>query len=267
MNTFDFFSLKNRVAVVTGAGGHLGSSMSMALASAGARVQLLGRSLAPLEIVRRKIVALGGAADVHRVDVTKSEQIVKFLSDLREDGLGLDILVHNAYAGGTGLIADTSKQKYDEAFSIAVSSVADFNHHAMGQLEESARLGGQPSIINISSMYGNVSPDPQIYGNSGQNSPPWYGSAKAALIQYTKYAAVHFAPLGIRVNSISPGPFPNNTGLDLPEDFLAQLASKTPMRRTGEADEIGGTVVFLASSASSFVTGENIAVDGGWTAW
>lgn len=267
MDSSDLFSLHNCVAVVTGAGGHLGSSISLALASAGARVELLGRTIAPLEVVRKKISAFGGESYVHQVDVNKSDEIIKFLANLEKDGLGLDVLVHNAFAGVTGVIEDTDKQKYDDAFSIGVTSVADFNHHAMGLLREGVRLREQVSIINIASMYGSVSPNPSIYGTSGQNNPPWYGSAKAALIQYTRYAAVHLAPLGIRVNSISPGPFPNKSQLEISEDFLYELSSKTPMARIGEPDEIRGAVVFLASRASSFVTGANIAVDGGWTAW
>ena len=121
------------------------------------------------------------------------------------------------------------------------------------------------SIINISSMYGMVSPDPSIYGSSGHNNPPNYGAGKAAIIQFTRYTACHLAKKGIRVNSVSPGPFPKPDVTDM--RFISNLKKKTPMGRLGQPHEIKGVIVFLASQSSSFVTGTNISVDGGWTAW
>jgi NAD(P)-dependent dehydrogenase (short-subunit alcohol dehydrogenase family) len=99
------------------------------------------------------------------------------------------------------------------------------------------------------------------------NNPPHYGAAKAALLQYTRYAAVHLAPQGIRVNAISPGPFPPEAVQQRDPTFAAALTQKVPMGRLGKPEDMGGAVVFLASSASRFVTGANLPVDGGWTAW
>jgi len=112
-----------------------------------------------------------------------------------------------------------------------------------------------------------VSPDPRIYGHSGANNPPYYGAAKAALIQFTRYAACHLAEHRIRVNCISPGPFPSKKYLERDPEFRERLSAKNPMGRTGEVDELQGPLLFLASDASSYVTGANVAVDGGWTAW
>ncbi len=116
-------------------------------------------------------------------------------------------------------------------------------------------------------MYGSVSPDPSIYGTSGANSPPYYGPAKAALIQLTRYAACHLANQRIRVNCISPGPFPSEKYLEHDAQFRARLQAKNPMHRTGKPAELQGPLLFLASDASSYVTGIDLAVDGGWTAW
>lgn len=116
-------------------------------------------------------------------------------------------------------------------------------------------------------MYGSVSPDPSIYGTSGLNNPPYYGAAKAGLIQLTRYAACHLAADRIRVNCISPGPFPSPQALERDPGFHGRLNAKNPMRRTGEPAELAGPLLFLASDASSYVTGTNLAVDGGWTAW
>jgi NAD(P)-dependent dehydrogenase (short-subunit alcohol dehydrogenase family) len=99
------------------------------------------------------------------------------------------------------------------------------------------------------------------------NNPPHYGAAKAALLQYTRYAAVHLAPQGIRVNAISPGAFPPEVVQQRDPAFAAALTQKVPMGRLGTPEDLGGAVVFLASSAARFVTGANLPVDGGWTAW
>ena len=115
-------------------------------------------------------------------------------------------------------------------------------------------------------MYGTVSPDPSIYGDSGYDNPPNYGAGKAAIIQFTRYMACHLAKDGIRVNSVSPGPFPSPE-VQENKQFITNLEKKTPLGRIGQPYEIKGIVVFLASAASSYVTGQDIHVDGGWTSW
>jgi NAD(P)-dependent dehydrogenase (short-subunit alcohol dehydrogenase family) len=126
---------------------------------------------------------------------------------------------------------------------------------------------GRGSIVLFSSMYGSVSPDPRAYEPPMNPNPIEYGVGKAGLQQMTRYLAVHWGRGGVRVNCISPGPFPNpNIQRDHPA-FVQRLAAKSPLGRVGQAEEISGAVVFLLSAASSYVTGQNLAVDGGWTAW
>jgi gluconate 5-dehydrogenase len=127
------------------------------------------------------------------------------------------------------------------------------------------KAGG--SIINFCSMYGLVSPDLRIYGKDNpQKNPPNYGAAKAAVAQFTRYSAGALAEYGIRVNSVTPGPFPAPNNAQN-EEFNKALASKTMLGRFGKNFEIAGAVLLLASDASTFMTGSNIVVDGGWTAW
>lgn len=123
------------------------------------------------------------------------------------------------------------------------------------------------SIVNIASMYGMVSPDPRIYGDSGQNSPVYYGAGKAGLIQMTKYLACHLADRNIRVNAISPGAFPNFSKEHVGGDFHKNLENKIPVSRIGKPEDLNGAIHFLLSDSSSYVNGANIPVDGGWTAW
>jgi NAD(P)-dependent dehydrogenase (short-subunit alcohol dehydrogenase family) len=116
-------------------------------------------------------------------------------------------------------------------------------------------------------MYALVSPDLRVYDTAAGANPPFYGAAKAALLAWTRYAACEFGKENIRVNAISPGPFPSNKVQAENSAFVTRLAARVPMGRIGQSHEIGGPVLFLASSASSFVNGTNLIVDGGWTAW
>jgi gluconate 5-dehydrogenase len=115
-------------------------------------------------------------------------------------------------------------------------------------------------------MYGLVSPDLRIYGDNPQKQPPNYGTGKSGVAQFTRYAAGALGEYGIRVNAITPGPFPNPANQNDPV-FNRKLAEKTMLGRIGKSSEIAGAVLLLASDASSFMTGANIVVDGGWTAW
>jgi gluconate 5-dehydrogenase len=116
-------------------------------------------------------------------------------------------------------------------------------------------------------MYGSVSPQPEVYRDAPQfHNPPAYGAAKAALLQLTRYSACHLAAHGIRVNSVSPGPFPA-PAVQANEAFVEELTARVPLGRIGQPGELVGAVVFLLSDAASYVTGANLPVDGGWTAW
>ena len=116
-------------------------------------------------------------------------------------------------------------------------------------------------------MYGLVSPQPAAYAATpAMHNPPAYGAAKSGVVSFTRYAAVHLAGRGIRVNCISPGAFPGAEA-QAHAGFVAELASRTPLGRIGRPDELGGAVVYLVGDGSSFVTGANLVVDGGWTAW
>ena len=122
---------------------------------------------------------------------------------------------------------------------------------------------GGGSIIHFSSMYGKVSPDPRIYHPPLAPNPVDYGAAKAAILQLVRYQAVMWGPKGVRVNAVVPGAFPKG----VEADFAKRLGERAPLGRVGRPMEIAGAVVFLASEAASFVTGTQIVVDGGWTAW
>jgi NAD(P)-dependent dehydrogenase (short-subunit alcohol dehydrogenase family) len=254
------FSLNDRVALVTGGAGHLGRAICRGLAEAGARVLINGRNREKADdfaaILRRE----GHAAEALAFDVTDHEGVARCFGELPQ----LDILVNNAALGQTGTIATTSAS----AFGPVAASAAEAAYALTKAALPLMRSRGAGSVINIASMYGMVSPDPRIYGHSGYDNPPQYGVAKAGLIQLTRYLACHLAPDRIRVNAVSPGPFPPVERLEREQpQFLRMLQEKVPMQRVGRPEELSGAVVFLASDASSYITGANIPVDGGWTAW
>ena len=262
------FSLDGDVALVTGATGHLGRGIAEALAAAGAHVLVNARR--PLTAVQlaEDMCSRGLKASAAAFDINDPAAMATAVARLGSRHGHLDILVNNAHAGRPATIADTLPADFFDAFAVAVSSPFFLVKQLLPLLEAAAgRRPGGASIINISSMYGTVSPDPSIYGDSGQNSAAHYGAAKGALNQLGRYLAVHLAPRGIRVNTVSPGPFPNAAARQSAPEFIASLVAKVPMGRVGEAQEIGGPVLFLASRASAYVTGANLAVDGGWTSW
>ncbi|HJR20074.1 MAG TPA: SDR family oxidoreductase [Dongiaceae bacterium] len=261
------FRLDGKVCLVTGGAGHLGAAMSTALAEAGGHVCILGRTQGSLAKLAKSLADRGLSAEAITSDVTMAEDVKSLVADVKKRFGRLDVLINNAHAGRAGVMTDSKASDYVNAIEIAVAAAAELVNAAHRLLRQAVQTNGDASVINISSMYGMVSPDPRVYGQSGMNNPPHYGAAKAALLQYTRYAAVHLAPEGIRVNAISPGPFPSEAVQQRDPTFAAALIQKVPMGRLGRPDDLAGAAVFLASSASRFVTGANLPVDGGWTAW
>lgn len=254
------FDLRGRVALVTGGAGHLGSEISRGLAAAGARVLVNGRNSEKAERHAAALRAEGYAADALPFDIADKGARDARIGELTQ----LDILVNNATTGAPSTIETTPL----EAFAPSAMMEIEVPYAMIRTALPLMRKNGPGSIVNIASMYGMVSPDPRIYGASGYNNPPQYGAAKAGLLQLTRYLACHLAPEGIRVNAVSPGPFPPADKLRAEQpQFLRALEEKVPMRRVGAPTEVAGAVVFLASDAASYVTGANIPVDGGWTAW
>lgn len=253
------FSLAGRVALVTGGAGRLGRAICHGLAEAGAHVLVNGRDAGKAERFAAELRKMNFLADALPFDVTEFARAASIIAGLPR----LDILVNNASPIQTGTIETTSFSDFAIASAGIVQPAFALTQAALPLLRTKAG-----SIVNIASMYALVSPDPSIYGTSGSNNPPQYGAAKAGLLQLTRYLACHLAADGVRVNAVSPGPFPDRDALATEQPkFLEALERKVPMRRVGRPDEVAGAVVFLASDAASYVTGVNLPVDGGWTAW
>ena len=261
------FRLDGRVAFLSGATGHLGRGMAEALAGVGAHVVLNARGGDRVEALCSEMRARGRKVSAAPFDATDEAALVRNIALIGKEHGRLDIIVNNASHGRAGAIEDTTSKDFEQLYRVNVIAAFRILQASIPLLSESAKSTGGSSVINIASMYGRVSPDPSIYGTSGANNPPSYGAAKAGLIQLTRYAACHLAGAGIRVNCISPGPFPDARYFQNDPQFHERLKAKVPMRRTGDPQELQGPLLFLASDASSYVTGIDLVVDGGWTAW
>ena len=260
----ELFDLTGRVAVVTGAAGHLGQQMCRSLLSYGATVYLVGRTAESLHEAVSRFEAQGYSARAAVLDVCDPAQVSDFVAGLK--GERVDIVVNNAYHGSSGSIQSATDDAYRQSFEITVVAAQRLVKLLLPNLRVAAGDGGA-SVINVCSMYGIVSPDLRAYDTERVANPPFYGAAKSALLQWTRYAACQFGRENIRFNSISPGPFPVDPATPEERAFHERLADRVPLGRIGKPDEIRGAVVFLASSASSFVNGSDLRVDGGWTAW
>jgi NAD(P)-dependent dehydrogenase (short-subunit alcohol dehydrogenase family) len=264
----NIFDLEGRVAFVSGATGHIGRSICYALCEAKAFVILNSRSQGKIDAMADEMKSKGFPVAAAACDITRDGELKEIWDRIAKEYKRVDIVVNNAYEGRSGTMESATCKDFDDAFRVAVTSSFRIVQLAMPLLSVAARQNhGGASVINVASMYGVVSPDPSIYHSSGQNNPPFYGPAKAGLIQLTRYTACHLASSGIRVNCISPGPFPKAEIELTNPDFFRELCKKNPMGRIGHPDELKGAVMFLASDASSYVTGINLPVDGGWTAW
>lgn len=257
------FRLDGRVAFVSGAAGHLGRAMTLALAEAGAQVIVNGRDDARLARFESELTASGHTATRAAFDVGDLEASRKFFSGLNR----LDILVNNAIAMTPKPFASLSAGDFEETYRSSVTASFESVRAALPALRAGVAAAGEASVINVASMYGAVSPDKRIYSKPEQASPFHYGPAKAALIQLTRHLAAELGSDRIRVNAVVPGPFPRAEVTTSDPGFAERLAARTMLARTGRADEIAGPLLFLASPASSFVTGSALAVDGGWMAW
>jgi NAD(P)-dependent dehydrogenase (short-subunit alcohol dehydrogenase family) len=268
------FSLEGRTAVLTGASGFLGRTMARTLLANGARVVILGRSERLQASAAEWAAEFGdGAVAAHRVDMYDLTALGRTFEEIARTEDRIDVLINNAHELGPPTGFNTADGRLERATmdqwmrnltggvcwpALAVQTLG-------GRMRE-AKAG---SIINISTMYAVVAPSPKLYEGKAALNPPGYSAAKAAMLAFTRYVASFWGEHGIRCNAILPGPFSNTEeqGPNSVQDreFLTRLEQRTCLGRVGRPQELSGALLFLASDASSFVTGQGLVVDGGWT--
>lgn len=256
------FSLHQKVVVITGGSGYLGSAITKGMLALGALVTIADR-MEPDFLNDWKDQGLWIP-----YDASDTSSIKDVFERTKERFGQINALINCVSYGSKAGPDSTIERMSDEDWQSGVNGVLGSMFRTVREAIPYLRENGGGSIVNFSSMYGVVSPDPRVYGESGANNPPDYGAAKAGILQFTRYCAAHLAKDNIRVNSVTPGPFPNmDKKLNQNDEFQRKLKDKTMLGRVGTPEDIVGPVILLVSDASSFMTGTNIAVDGGWTAW
>jgi NAD(P)-dependent dehydrogenase (short-subunit alcohol dehydrogenase family) len=257
--TPQLFMLGQKVALVTGGAGIYGTHIVRGLAESGAMVIVASRDLAKCMKHASMLQAEGLQVRAARLDLASEPSIRGLCEEIISDHGHLDILVNNAVARSGGNLHQTSLEDWES--TMKVNSTGLFL--ACKIFSEPMQRAGSGSIINVASIYGMVGPDFSIYEGQEFTNPVDYAFAKGGMINLTRYLASFLAPYSIRVNSISPGGFRDD---DTPSDFVPRYSRRTLLGRMAEPDDIKGPIVFLASDASRYITGQNLPVDGGWTA-
>ncbi len=261
------FDLSGKVAVVTGGAGILGAHFCEGLAAFGAHVVVVDREKAKAEALAAQ---LPGKARAIAIDITEEDQVAAMVKEVHKTYGRIDILHNNAATKPKQLerffdpVKDFDMKVWDEVMRVNLNAMFLVARHVGEYMVEQ----GRGSIIQTASIYGVVAPDQRIYAGSEYegheiNTPAVYSASKAGVIGLTKYLAAYWADKGVRVNALTPG------GVESGQNaaFKKNYSTRVPMGRMGKAEEMVGALIFLASDASSYLTGQNLIVDGGLTAW
>lgn len=257
----DNFSVENKIILICGGSGQLGSSLIKFLLKKKAKV--INLDLYDLHTTDTNYYFFN-------TDITKEKKVIKIINVIEKKFKRINALINlTHYKGSQKLKPFNSFFNEFHNYSLKIwKKTLDINLNGLFIItKEVIKImvkSKQGVIVNISSTYGINSPDKYIYGKSGINNPIAYATTKAAIINFTKYIATHYADKNIRANTLSPGGIENQ---NQSEEFKKNYSNRTPMRRLAHKEEFNESILYLISDASSYMTGSNLIVDGGWTAW
>lgn len=258
--------MSGRTALITGGAGHIGRAMASALLEHGCTVLLADRNE---EALAAAVAGLAGAGHarvktiaIDLEDETQRGQLVEKVPSMLG---GLDVLINNA-----GFVGDSALEGWAVPFerqdiatwrrALEVNLTAPF--HLSQAFAPLLRNSGRGAIINLGSIYGVLGPDLRLYAGTAMGNPGAYAASKGGVLQMTRWLSTTLAP-DVRVNSISPGGLARGQA----DSFVQKYVERTPLARMGTEEDFKGVTLFLASDQSSWITGQNIMVDGGWSTW
>lgn len=253
------FSMDGKTVLIVGGAGYLGLPVCEALRAQGAALVIADHHEGRLAEAQATLTAQPGTAGVTTRHVDMGDE-GSILSCVDSCGTLHGLVMATAGSSNTHFDALTAEE-FDRSNRINLTGTFVLARAA------AARMTGGGAMVFYSSMYGTVAPDPANYPGDMPPNPVDYGAGKAGISQMARYMAGHFGRKGIRVNAITPGPFPPQAVQDAHPEFIANLARDTMMGRMGRRHETAGAVVFLLSDAASYITGQVLGIDGGWTAW
>lgn len=265
MHALKLYDLTNKTAIVTGGTGLFGKPISLALAEAGAHVIIASRNQEKCQETASELTGLGYQAEGAFLDLGDEKSINDFVELVVKRHKRIDILVNNSVSReGYKKLEETTTEDWEKAQHINGTGLMLINKAVVAQMVK--QLKG--CIINIGSIQGAVGPNFEVYGNTGMTSPLNYTYDKWGMVGLTKWMANFYGKYNIRVNCISPGGYGPGIEASFGEnEFTHNYKRLTPLGRFANDNDIKGPVVFLASEASSYITGHNLMVDGGWTSW
>lgn len=260
----DYKDLAGKTALITGGLGFLGRALCAEYAKQSTNLVVLDKTEEDdtfFSELRSKDVTI----DFYQVDFESQESRAAVIEEISNKYRSLDILVNNAaYVGSTKVsgwavpFEDQSISTWNKAIEVNLTTP----FHLVKGIEKLLRNSNAPAIVNIGSIYGSHGPDWELYKGTDMGNPAGYAASKGGLIQLTRWLATTLSPT-IRVNCVSPGGIERNQD----SEFVRKYETRTPLKRMATEKEIVSTILFLSSSSASYITGQNIQVDGGWSAW
>lgn len=260
-----FPQLKSKLIFISGATGHLGEPIARHLCQQGAHALLNSRSSEKCKRLEEAIRKEGGSCETVSFDIADEESVSNFFESYKKEPiLGV---VNASHDGKGGTVKTSTAEEFRLSLNTAVVGSHNLLKYAIPSLKLASQKYGDSSVILFSSIYGIVAPRHAIYKTSKTTNPPFYGAGKAAITQYVKYAACELAQNGIRVNGIAPGPFPPKKFMEDQPKAAKKILENIPIKRFGMPEDICGPVAFLLDKSASYITGQTLIIDGGYTAW
>jgi len=265
---YNLFNLENKTVVLTGSSGRLGTQYAHILSASGANVVLADREVKKNKKLEQELIKkYNTKALAYPVDISNKKDVIKMKNAVLKKFKKIDILINNAFYNpnqskhSSGSLEKFPLELWNEVINVNLTGVF-LCCQEIGNVMEKQKNG---VIVNIASIYGLVGADQRIYGKSKLNSPVSYAATKGAIVNLTRYLAAYWNRKNIRVNTLSLGGVLDETYMD--KEFVKKYSEKTILGRMANQSEYSTALLFLASNASSYMTGANLVLDGGWTAW